>query len=72
MPPLAAGAHEVEEAVQQLSHICGPRPPTGLGGRDQRFQQAKRSSVRAWPEPKSPTSARSAGVHMAVSKQETV
>src|SRR6476660_1480978 len=29
------------------------------------------SSVSAWPEPKSPTSARSAGVHMALSKQET-
>src|SRR3954468_1571244 len=29
------------------------------------------SSVRPGPEPKSPTSARSAGVHMAVSKQET-
>src|SRR5215208_292761 len=28
------------------------------------------SSVRAWPEPKSPTSARSAGVHRAVSKQK--
>src|SRR4029078_6240033 len=28
------------------------------------------SSLSAWPEPKSPTSARSAGVHMALSKQE--
>src|SRR5215208_5295282 len=28
------------------------------------------SSVRAWPEPKSPTSARSAGVHRAVSKRK--
>src|SRR3954453_20752581 len=27
-------------------------------------------SVSAWPEPKSPTSARSAGVHIAVSKQK--
>ena len=41
MPPLVAGAHEVEEAIQQLSHIRGPRPPTGLGGRDERLQQAK-------------------------------
>ena len=41
MPPLTAGAHKVEEAVQQLSHIRGPRPPTALGGRDERLQQAK-------------------------------
>jgi hypothetical protein len=41
MPPLAAGAHEVEEVIQQLSHVRGPRPLPGLGGRDQRLQQAK-------------------------------
>jgi hypothetical protein len=41
MPPLAAGAHEVEEAIQQLPHVRGPRPPTALGGRDERLQQAK-------------------------------
>ena len=41
MPPLAAGAHEVEEAIQQLSHVRGPRPPTGLGGRNERLQQAE-------------------------------
>src|SRR4051812_45513360 len=41
MPPLAAGANEIEQAIQQLSHVRGPRPPTGLGGRDERLQQAK-------------------------------
>src|SRR6185312_14504355 len=41
MPPLTAGAHQVEEAVQQLSHVRGPRPPTGLGERNERLQQAK-------------------------------
>ena len=41
MPPLAAGTHEVKEAIQQLSHVRGPRPPTGLGGRDKRLQQAE-------------------------------
>jgi hypothetical protein len=41
MPPLTAGAYKVEEAIQQLSHIRGPRPPTALGGRDERLQQAK-------------------------------
>src|SRR4051794_3877673 len=37
MPPLAAGAHEVEEAIQQVSHVRGPRPSTGPGGRDERL-----------------------------------
>ena len=41
MPPLAAGAHKIEQAIQQVSHVRGPRPPTGLGGRDERLQQAK-------------------------------
>jgi hypothetical protein len=41
MPPLAAGAQKVEQAVQQLSYIRGPRPPTRLGGRDKRLQQAE-------------------------------
>src|SRR5215213_9714960 len=41
MPPLAAGAHKVEQTIQQVSHVRGPRPSTGLGGRDQRLQQAK-------------------------------
>ena len=38
MPPLAAGAHEVEQPVQQASHIRCPRPSPRLGGRDQRLQ----------------------------------
>ncbi len=39
MPPLAAGAHEVEQAVQQAPHIRGPRPPSGFGGWDERLQE---------------------------------
>jgi hypothetical protein len=41
MPPLAAGAHEMEQAIEQLSHVRGPRPPTGLAGRDERLQRAE-------------------------------
>src|SRR5215210_3707803 len=70
MPPLAAGAHKIEQTIQQLSHVRGSRPSTGLGQRDKRLQQAELVVRQSWPEPKSPTSARSAGVHMAVSKQE--
>ena len=36
-----SGAHEVEQTIQQLPHVRGPRPPTGLGGRDERRQQAE-------------------------------
>ena len=39
MPPLAAGAHQVEQTVQQAPDIRGPRTPAGPGRRDQRFQQ---------------------------------
>ena len=39
VPPLAAGAHEVEEAVQQVPHVRASRPPSRPGGRDQRFQE---------------------------------
>ncbi|WP_241671640.1 hypothetical protein, partial [Dankookia rubra] len=46
------------------------RPP-GLAGGISGSRNRNWSSVSAWPEPKFPTSARSAGVHMAVSKQET-
>ena len=71
MPPLAAGADEVEEASSsfRMSVVRG-RPP-GLAGGISGSNRRNWSSVSAWPEPKSPTSARSAGVHMAVSKQET-
>ena len=41
MPPLATGAHEVEQTIQQLSQVRGPRPSTRLGGRDERLQQAE-------------------------------
>src|SRR4051812_24058777 len=47
------------------------RPP-GLAGGMSGSNRRNWSSVSAWPEPKSPTSARSAGVHMAISKQETI
>ena len=39
MPPLAAGAHDIEQAVQQAAHVRGPPPTTGLGSWDQRFEQ---------------------------------
>jgi hypothetical protein len=39
MPPLATGAHEVEQAVQQAPHVRGPRAPSGLGGWDERLQE---------------------------------
>lgn len=38
MQPLAAGAHEAEQAVQQAPHVRGPRPPAGLGGWDERLK----------------------------------
>src|SRR5215208_6599321 len=46
------------------------RPP-GLAGGISGSRSRNWSSVRAWPEPKSPTDARSANVHMAASRQET-
>ena len=71
VPPLAAGAHEIEEAVQQVPQVRAPRPPSRPGGRDQRFQEPELIVRHACPEPKSPTNARSVNVHMAVSSQET-
>jgi hypothetical protein len=41
VPPLAAGAQEVEQAVRQPAHVGRPRTASGLGGRDQRLQQAE-------------------------------
>jgi hypothetical protein len=40
MAPLAAGAHDVEQAVQQASQIRGSRPTSQFRRRDQRFEQA--------------------------------
>ena len=40
MAPLATGPHEIEQAVQQAAHVCGPRPTSRLGGRNERFDQA--------------------------------
>jgi hypothetical protein len=39
VPPLAAGAHDVEQTVQQAPHVGGARPATRLGRRDQRLDQ---------------------------------
>jgi hypothetical protein len=39
--PLTAGAHEMEQAVQEPPHVGGARPPTRLGRWDQRFEQAE-------------------------------
>ena len=71
MPPLTAGVHEIEEAIQQLSHIRGPRPPTALGGRDERLQQAELVVRQCLAGAKIPTRTRLADVYMAVSKQKT-
>ena len=40
MPPLAAGAHEIEQPVQQASQISRAQAASGLGGSDQRLQQS--------------------------------
>ncbi len=40
MAPRATGPHEIEQAVQQAAHVCGPRPPAGLSGRNERLDQA--------------------------------
>ena len=40
MAPLATGPHEIEQAIQQAAHVCGPRPPAGLGWRNERLDQA--------------------------------
>src|SRR4051794_37121001 len=37
--PLAAGAHEIEQAVQHPPHVGGARPAPGLGRRDQRHEE---------------------------------
>jgi hypothetical protein len=39
VPPLAAGAHDVEQSIQQAPHVGGARPATRLGRRDQRLDQ---------------------------------
>jgi hypothetical protein len=41
VPPLAVGAHQVEEPVQQVPEVRRARPPAGLGGWDQRLEQAE-------------------------------
>ena len=39
VPPLTAGAHQIEQAVQQVPDVRRARPPAGFGGRDQRLEQ---------------------------------
>ncbi len=39
VPPLAAGAQHVEQAVQHAPHVRRARAPSGLGRRNQRLQQ---------------------------------
>ncbi len=39
MPPLATGADEVEEPVQQGPRVCRARLPAGLCRQDQRRKQ---------------------------------
>jgi hypothetical protein len=40
MAPLATSPHEIEQAIQQAAHVCGPRPPAGLGWRNEWLDQA--------------------------------
>ena len=39
MAPLAASAHQVEQAVQQPAHVGAARSAAGLGRRDQGLEQ---------------------------------
>ena len=41
MPPLTAGAHKVEQPVQQASQVGRARAASGFGGRDERLQHAE-------------------------------
>jgi len=40
MPPLAASAHDIEQPVQHASCVGRAGATSGLGSRDERFQQA--------------------------------
>ena len=39
MPPLTARAHDIEQTVQQTTHVCPTWPTTGLGRRNKRFER---------------------------------
>ena len=39
MPPLATGPYEVDQSVQQATHVGRPRMASGLGGWNERFEQ---------------------------------
>ena len=41
MAPLAARAHQVEQAVQEPAHVGGARPAAGPGRRDHRLEQGE-------------------------------
>ena len=40
MAPLTPSAHDIEQAVQHLPHIGGPRPTAGFRRWDERLDQA--------------------------------
>ena len=40
MAPLTSSAHDIEQAVQHLPHIGGPRPTTRFRRWDERLDQA--------------------------------
>ncbi len=67
VPPLAAGAHDVEQSIQQAPHVGGAGRPPGLAGGISGSINRYCSSLRARPAPRSPTSARVSGVHIAAS-----
>jgi hypothetical protein len=50
--PLAPGAHDVEQPVQQAPHVGRARPTAGLGGRDQQRDQPVLLVVQRLPGPK--------------------
>ena len=54
VPPLTAGAHDIEQAVEQAPHVGCSRPPSGLGGRDQRLQQPELVITQRLAGPKIP------------------
>src|SRR4051794_14833099 len=52
--PLAAGAHQVEQPVQQAAHVGGARPTARLGGRDHRHEQGVLLVAQALPGAEAP------------------
>jgi hypothetical protein len=46
--PLTPSAHDIEQAVQHLPHIGGPRPTAGFRRRDERLDQAVLSVLHGY------------------------